>query len=225
MPKLLMAIISGWIILLTAEEIWKSVFDLPLRSSLWVVISLLLVMFIYISIDMQKIKPRISSIEIFKRTVVLIAFGIFYSNIIGLIMISLSSERMLARSGYMYNYFSEIVDDNKKTIEVLYFLGHRQDSDTIQSNKDTLAAYVRTIIQQRDVVKYYKDSELQQYLDHLVFIDGTNSMLVYRPDGFLNRLSFLRVFPGMLIFNTVIALFIGLFIHLLFNRRNIAEPL
>ncbi|MCF8350508.1 MAG: hypothetical protein K9H15_05030 [Bacteroidales bacterium] len=222
MPKLLMAIFSGWIILLTAEEVWKSVFDVYIENAVAIALVLMLIIFIYVMLEIQKIKPKLTVSQVFTRTAFLIAFGLFYSNLIGITTIALSSERMLVRSGYLEYNFEAIIDKEHNTVSP--FL----DSNSIDSIKKILH-------EDKDSVGYAKDERLLPYLEkiftqneepkHRLTYFPNKVLKIFLPDRLVEKFSFIRIFPGMLLVNTVIALFIGIFLQMLFDRRNIAEPI
>ncbi len=208
MPKLLMAIFSGWIILLTAEEIWKSVFDFEIREALIVAFILLFFISIFVMLEIQKIKPRLTPGNVFTRTIVLMAFGIFYSNVIGIIAISFTSERMLVRSDYLPSYFQSVIGDK-----------NHDYPDLSNIHPDTLKRLIdnKTLMPLNDNLFIYLES---------LKTDGNNeNSLVYKPSTLLPFLDPIRIFPGMLVINTILALFIGVFLQMIFDRRNIAEPI
>jgi hypothetical protein len=211
MPKLLMAILSGWVILLTAEEVWKSVFDIELSKAVKLALVLITMLLLYVGLEIQKVKPKISIYQVASRTAFLIAFGLFYSNIIGITTITISSERMLVRSGYLEDYFKAIVD--KENASPHYYLDSTEhdsvmkileDASPVSAKNEKLMPYVREIF-------IHKDQQTH--------------LLSFLPERIHNKLDFIRILPGMLLINTVIALFIGIFLQMLFDRRNIVEPI
>lgn len=211
MPKLLMAILSGWVILLTAEEVWKSVFDIEMSKAVILALVLITLLLLYVGLEIQKVKPKISIYQVASRTAFLIAFGLFYSNIIGITAITISSERMLVRSGYLVDYFKAIVDEKNTAPH------HQLDEADF--------AIVREILNDTSLVSA-KNEKLMPYVKKISIRKGRQTQLLsYLPEKIHRKLGFMRVLPGMLLVNTVIALFIGVFLQMLFDRRNIVEPI
>ena len=255
MPKLLMAIMSGWVILLTAEALWKTLFDVKAEIAFHSAFILLIILLVFISVEVQKIKPILPIRKVLYRTLVLLAFGIFYSSSIGLLAMSFSSERVLTRSAYLENYYKGVVDDTREQYMDIDPESKQRLKDLLQKNvnvamvndtlvmklqfnngqgKDTLSKNVLLTFsndnkKSRDNKPIIaKGDSLYQYLDSLVYRNNETSKLVYKPKEssipLLNRID-LKIFPGMLLIETVIALFIGIFLHLLFDRRKIVEPI
>lgn len=256
MPKLLMAIMSGWVILLTAEALWKTLFDVKAEIAFHFAFILLIILLVFISVEIQKIRPALPIRKILYRTLVLLAFGIFYSSSIGLLTMSFSSERVLTRSAYLEDYYKGVIDSTEREqYMAIDSLSEQSLKDLLQENvnvamvndtlimklqlsndeeEDTLSKDILLTLSNEkkknrdDEPMIAKGDSLYQYLDSLAYRGDKTSKLVYNfansPIPLLNKYD-IKIFPGMLLIETVIALFIGIFLHLLFDRRKIVEPI
>lgn len=113
MPRLIMAIASTWIFFTTSEELWKISFDVSFSEEWWIVL-LILPVSSFMILELKRIAPDVKTKELFPRAFIILVIGFFFSLLIGTIFIHATAERMLCRSGYLENYYRDILIENSR---------------------------------------------------------------------------------------------------------------
>ncbi len=216
LPRLLMAIASAWIFFATTEELIKSSFDVQILDihKIWVFL-LLIPVVAFMAVEINNMAPDIAARTLIKRMSALIGVGFIYSLLIGLFFINFLAPTILIRSNYLSEFYSSEVDslEVKGSNKLFYKVDLSTSAPTLSD------------IQAESNVH---DKEKYQYLDFVKYNSSWLSLdsfrLRYEIPVYKEALSF-EIFPGMLIYRAIFALFIGIFIQLIFEDKPITEPL
>lgn len=221
LPRLLMAITSSWLFFSTTEELVKSSFDVQIldASKIWVFL-LIIPVFAFMAVEINNMAPDINAKTLIKRMLTLIGIGFSYSLLIGLFFTNSLTETMLVRSNYLTEFYSSEVDSSEVHISKGLYM--KTDSSASRSHvKYSELPYFLTNHDSRDKDKY-------QYLNfvkyNISWLSSEPFRLRYEVPVFKEIPSF-EIFPGMLIYRAIFALFIGIFIQLIFEDKPITEPL
>jgi len=173
MPRLAMAIISGWLLLVLAgEELWK--FELDLRPRHYILLSggLLFLMYLLLYLEVVKINPKTVR-SAWVRTLMIIYIGLVYSFIIGFVVMMITGRKVIERSDILEKYAYNVISNNstyafansKKRLNLPVFkpdLSNYQDTLNVSHFKD-LKDFKRWLSDQYGYGMFVNDS-----LYHLV---------------------------------------------------------
>lgn len=206
MPRMIMAISSAWLIFITTEELLKSSFDTQLFEHKYKLLILLVPVILFMAMEIRNLAKDIRTWKVLKRVTLILIISFFYSMLTGMFFMNLSSERMLCRSGYLETFFKEkFVKGNSKEMET----DNQIDSLVIKiSNKKIEELLPEELFQNLEHIKYSKSLFKIMYKVTIPIIKKK-----------------IIIFPGMLLFRAIFALFIGIFIQLIFEEKPITEPL
>jgi len=224
LPRLLMAIASAWLFFSTTEELVKSSFDVQILdiNKLWVFL-LIIPVIAFMSIEINNMAPDIKPKILIKRMLTLLGIGFIYSLLIGIFFTNSLTETILVRSGYLTEFYSSEVDSLDVQMSGRLYLG--RDSSALKLNKRAIPYY--KLSENRTNSGIY-DKEKYEYLNfvkyNLTWLSLDSLRLRYDIPVLKGVPSF-EVFPGMLIYRAIFALFIGIFIQLIFEDKPITEPL
>lgn len=197
LPRLLMAASSAWLLFITTEELWKTSFDMRLGDSNWIY-WLLVPTILFMTIEIKNIAPSLKGYQILSRVFQISLLGFFYTLLIGVFLTSNTGEKMLSRSGTLDKFHSE-----KSNLRSPVF------------KPDPVVCCHGTQYQKLANWTYnWSGNTKQRLLERIIFTS---------PIG--NKSYKLRILPGMIFYRTIFALFIGLFIQLIFEDKPITEPL
>ena len=220
MPRLIMAISSAWIIFSTTEELWKTGFDLNLLGihTIWIVLICAAIL-LFMSVEIRNMAPDIKRKRIWWRISGIFAIGLIYSVILGVFFTNVAAPKMLVRSGYLEEFFElDVLDSTKYQYCCI---------DTSIESGTCVRRY-------RDIPQAFSVAEPDsQYLAlQAVEVKNTPPLeMVSCNIPVLQRIPLfgsdfhLHIFPGMLLFRAFFALFVGIFIQLVFEDKPITEPL
>lgn len=209
LPRLLMAIASAWILFTTAEELWKESFDVRLFYNFWVILLIIPVLF-FIGIEIRNMAPDIDPWPLTRRILYILLIGFFYSILIGIFFTGFSAKKMITRCEYL---------------KIFYEIQNKDSHDGAFTFRDT--ALLGQILN----AKSFDDREAFEHLDKFRYkfkflgLSENDSLNIMYKIRVLNDDFRLYVFPGMLLFRSLFALFIGIFIQLIFEDKPITEPL
>ena len=164
-------------------------------STGWWVALLILPVMLFMMLEIRNIAHDLKFSSIVGRCSVVLGIGFIYSLFIGMFFVNCTADRILPRSGYLPTFYHEL--DNTKW-ENPY-------------NDDELKK-----------IEGFPSSELYERLKKVRPKSNKGrpiliQMKIFRFD--------LDVLPGMLLFRAIFALFIGIFIQLIFEDKPITEPL
>jgi hypothetical protein len=200
MPRLIMAISSAWIFITTTEEIYKSSFDVTFSTGWWVALLIIPIM-LFMMLEVRNIAPDVKSSSIFYRCIVVLGIGFIYSLIIGMFFINFTAKRILPRSDYLPTFYHEL--DNTKWENP--YKGKELEKIK-KSNSSNLYDDLGKV--------HLKSNEIYRVLPEWPVLLKIKIVCFD-----------LDVLPVMLLFRTFFALFIGIFIQLIFEDKPITEPL
>jgi hypothetical protein len=213
MPRLIMAISSAWILFTTTEEIYKSSFDMTFSTGWWVVLLIIPVM-LFMMLEIRNIAPDVNFPSICCRCLVILGIGFIYSLLIGMFFINFTAKRILPRSGYLPTFYYELNKDEDKDKKAIQW-ENPYEGDSLQKLKATLST------------KLYSDlKEVHPKSNEVCPILSECPVLLEIEMKILKTFCFhLDVLPRMLFSKAIFALFIGIFIQLIFEDKPITEPL
>lgn len=164
-------------------------------STAWWVVLLIIPVMLFMMLEIRNIAPDVKSLSIFCRCLFILVIGLVYSLLIGIFFINFTANRTLPRSGHLPTFYHEL--DNKKW---------------------------------ENPYKGYELKDIKKVLSTILYNDLTK----VRPQSnkgwpvLIQTKIFcfhLDVLPGMVLFRAIFALFIGIFIQLIFEDKPITEPL
>ena len=210
MPRLLMSISSAWLVSITSADLWKNALDQTFDISLLFPLFGLLLVMIFVCVEIRNLAPDISPSLLSKRAINLLIVGLFYSVLIGFVCISATSKSMLVNSGYLKNFYIEKVHHEK-----LY-----------KTNNGDIDIWLESVTN-KDEKKSESYKHQEELFNWLPFLTTTNKAFLSNHLLIQIRIfNFLPVFlPAMLIYQGIFALFIGIFIQLIFEDKPVTEPL
>lgn len=200
LPKLIASITAAWLTLSTGFDIFVAFFDKPL--SWFAIISLTVVVFFFIMSRINRVTPMVESpLKIFRATEFLV-ISYCISLAIGIVVINFVGEDYLARHGYIREF-------NKSYIQNL------DDDNSPFVVKDDTNNVLHKIIGSDSV----KTEEIVKALNYFRFSKDSS-------DVYLGRLAIkyqipnskhdLFILPKFLIMFSFLAMFIGIFLQMVF---------
>lgn len=116
LPRLLMAIISGWLFLAIAgEELWKFELDMRFSTILEISAGLLILMIFFLYLEIWKINPK-SWRSAFSRAITMIYIGLMYSFIFGFFIMIFTSKKIIERSDLMEKFAYDVLASTDSAI-------------------------------------------------------------------------------------------------------------
>ena len=214
-----MATASAWILFVTTEEIWKTTVDTSIHSSRWI-LALMLVPILFLINEIRNIALHKKLIHYFGRTMWILFLGYVISLSIGWFFTTNTSEKMLVRSGYLPDLYIEKLSCGDSAL-----------ADSTDFN-DLIAAFIPDTALDPDsskasaILAYLKDNDIN-ISGHQMLYDNLH---ILKPDnGCKSNVPIKRkdkdVFPHLIIFRAFLALFVGLFLQLVFEDKPVTEPL
>lgn len=224
-PRFFIAICSAWILIGLNADIFKS-FAFMEFSTFYCCMGILITMIMVFSLyrNVRKLNPFLAIKYCFMRAITILSIGFFYTFLVGIIMFSFVGKNFILSSKEPINTFYKdklassgfnIDDNNRINLQDMIKL-EMINKDTVINNirikKDSM--YMTTDDQWKGLGQIYKKSYLSTKYPlraELYPCLGDNFSFNYLPVLFY-----------MLVF---IVLFIGVFIELLANDRDVTEPL
>lgn len=201
LPRLVASIAAAWLTIAIGNELFQSFFD-ALPS--WIICSILsgIVLF-FILYEMNKIIPRESGGVKFLRSFEMLVISYLLSVVIGLFIINFTGERFLERSGYLETFHDEYLSEHDTPYQQDYYyigapLKDSTSMDYLKSLENlTVVREGHDQADNRPVVTYW---DMHFWHDYHFFILR----------DFLIQFSFL-------------AMFIGVFIQMIFEEKSITD--
>lgn len=271
-PRLVASIAAAWLTVALSEDLYKAFFDS--QWSPFFMGMLILLMFVFVLYEVDKIVPRVNSVSKLLRSMELMIISFIISLGVGLIVINFTGERLLARSGYLPEFYRDHV-----------LLKHEYESDgeslsldfdaidwteyidkytlEVLNENDSIAAieadrfiktfaetryegeFLERIAAARDSSKIHELVEIsdttkgkfllrhensfmfKDLLQHLEFTDKGHEhniaryVTISKPDS-VGEYKFFILYDFLIQF-AVVAMFIGIFIQMIFEEKNITE--
>ena len=204
-PRLMMAIASAWLLFSTTEELVKTSFDVQVFDvyKIWVLL-LIIPIIAFMAVEINNMAPDINAFTILRRIFALLTIGFMYSLLIGMFFTNSLTKTMLIRSGYLENFYKTEVgtfSEYNNNVKRFYY----KDKEKPLTEKERYE-------QLRDIKYNFLGKTLQLKYDIPVFKNAT-------------PFEKFEIFPGMLMYRAIFAMFIGIFIQLIFEDKPITEPL
>lgn len=195
-PRMAMGILSGWMVFITSGDMWKLLYDLPLRPAVIVSMIALSLLSVFISVEVRNFNaPRSVNKSIWSRVIAILFVGLLYSSTIALMSAAFVTHHSLDKAGILTKI-------------------ERTNKEVMQHSKDSALHSLAT-----DLVTSHTEHETPRN-------KLSSQGLLYKPSIHLFRQNFdLYVFPGMLLLQAVLSLCLGIFIQLIFEDKSMTEPI
>lgn len=271
-PRLVASITAAWLTVALSEDLYKAFFDSQWSPSFMGM--LILLMFIFVLYEVDKIVPRVNTVTKLLRSMELMIISSIISLGVGLVVINFTGERLLARSGYLPEFYRDHV-----------LLKHEHESDgeslsldfdavdwteyidkytlEVLNENDSIAAieadrFIKTFAETRDegefveriaaaresskihelveisdttrgrfLLRHENSFMFKDLLQHLEFTDKGHEhniaryVTISKPDS-VGEYKFFILYDFLIQF-AVVAMFIGIFIQMIFEEKNITE--
>lgn len=111
LPRLIMAISSGWIAIVVTEELMKTSFDIQPGSNKLTFL-LLIPIILFLGVEIKNLTRDINTFSVIKRSLGILLIGYFYAIFIGMFFIHANGDSILIRSGYPEEYVKNRYGNN-----------------------------------------------------------------------------------------------------------------
>ena len=206
-PRLLASIAAAWLTLAIGNELFQSFFD---TIPSWLSCTLLsVIVLIFLVYEMNRIVPKESAFVKFIRSAELLMISFVLSVIVGLFIINFTGERFMERSEYLGTFYKEYVGEGKKNstnTKATYRQDYYYSGDEVYEGKTTNDEYLNDL-QNLTVVRQGEDKSQKKPVA-TYWIIGKYRFFILR--DFLIQFAFL-------------AMFIGVFIQMIFEEKSITE--
>jgi len=205
-PRLIASIATAWLTIAIGNELFGTFFDsvVSWSTSLW----LSVIVFVFL---MYEINRKLPYEKVFNKAIrcsQMMLIGYAISFVVGLFIINFTGERFLERSGVLDTFYKEYVDKDNAEQQV----GH-QNYKIVNKGEDTS--------------KLKTDAKRLENLKNVHIVSSTYKKGGKTPNhpivtsaGFNGKYFIMRDF---LIQFAFVAMFIGIFIQMLFEERSITE--
>lgn len=211
LPRLIASITAAWFTLAIGNELFSSFFDV---IPSWISCSLLsLVVLVFIIYETNKIIPTKTSTIIFLRSFELLVLSYFLSFMIGLFMINFMGERFLERSDYLETFYHEYIEGVDSLTTVDMYRQVYQFDNSVDSIVDGAK------LKNRDYLENLSRIAISQQNSIIPQIHGQEPVVTYWTIG---KYKFF-ILRGFLIQFAFLAMFIGIFIQMIFEEKTITE--
>ncbi|MCR4717426.1 MAG: hypothetical protein K5656_09610 [Lachnospiraceae bacterium] len=208
-PRLIASIAAAWLSLAIGNELFGTFFDsiVSWSTSIWLTV----IVFVFVMYEVNKMLPYELAWNKFSRCLGIIAISYMISLIVGLFIINFTGERFLERSDTLENFYVEYV---------------RVGNDTIKNEKQVDNTRYRFVTpSRRDLAdKQYSDADRLKGLEE-VYINTNGENNRNHPIVTTWELDDAKFFilRDFLIQFAFVAMFIGIFIQMLFEDKTITE--
>lgn len=197
-PRLVASIATAWLTLAASNDLYAAFFDAKLSPL--VICGLLLVVFLFVLYEIDRLIPLESIIKKIQRSAELAIISYTISLIIGAFIINFTCERILERSDVMKDFYKDYVI-NKTEIKV--------ENDTYK---------IKSGLTKQQINSLSNDNKRVAYLDSLK-VDGKYP-IASRIE--INGYTFF-ILRNFWIQFSFVAMFIGIFIQMIFEDKRITE--
>lgn len=207
LPRLVASIAAAWLSLAIGNELFQSFFD-ALPS--WLTCGLLsFVVLFFILYEMNKSIPNKSGLVKSIRSVEMLVVSYLVSIVVGLFIINFTGERFMERSGYLKDFHEEYLANGGDKTGCAFQQDYHYQGDTLPS--DTLSRLYLENLKHLTITRHGEEVSSREpvltYWD-VQLGDETHRFFILR--DFLIQFAFL-------------AMFIGVFIQMIFEEKTITD--
>jgi hypothetical protein len=196
LPRILMASTSAWLLLISSDEGWRSHFDFNINYSIIIGIIITIVLFLFMIREVQNL-TLLKIKNLLLRVTIVFLIGLSYSLVVGALYSSFMAKTLLTRTEIVNDYFNESKSfDNEQAWK------YKEQKVNVTFEDFTQIPSKKFLGNDTECNIMYK------YQLNIPFVDDSFS---------------LYLFPGMLVINSFLALFIGIFLQLIFEEKPVTE--
>lgn len=195
LPRLIAAICTAWFTIALSEDLYRAFFD-QCCSPVTIVL-LGIVVFIFVYYEINKVVPYKSPLLKCSRAIGLMIISYTISFVIGLLLINFTGELFMERCGYMADYYEDYIYPDSTETDLDFI-----DTMSDQAKVDSLKNKVLNGHTHPSIIAFEFISE------NLSIFKQGYTIFVLR--DFLIQFAF-------------VAMFIGIFIQMIFEEKNITE--
>lgn len=195
LPRLIAAICTAWFTIALSEDLYRAFFDQG--CSPVTIILLGMVVFVFVYYEINKVVPYKSAFLKCSRAIGLMIISYTISFVIGLLLINFTGELFLERCGFISDYYNDYVLLNSSYTDCSHI-----DSLSAQNVLDSLKNTVLNGHAHPSII------EFEFIHKNISILDKGYAVFILR--DFLIQFAF-------------IAMFIGIFIQMIFEEKNITE--
>lgn len=208
-PRLVASIAAAWLSLAIGNELFGTFFDsiVSWSSCIW----LSIIVFIFMMYEVNKMLPLESVLNKISRCLDVMVVSYVISLVVGMFIINFTGERFLERSGVLEDFYTHYVDQNvKKQVENRQYIiktevGYSQNVTKRNTDKEYLEGleHVHVVPDSKVLAKHNSNHPIVTTWDL-----GNSKFFILR--DFLIQFAF-------------VAMFIGVFIQMLFEEKSLTE--
>ena len=239
-PRLIASITAAWLSLAVGNELYGAFFDsiVSWSTCLW----LMAIVFAFVTYEINNLLPKENTIEKFFRCmhVMVISYGL--SLVIGLFIINFTGERFLERSGVLEDFYEDYVynDNNERQVENRRFKFVSESGKKIKTQEDlnvkgelkiksasnnvSIEGKVSYDEKKGNITAAERLNGLR--IVHIVSPDPESSQKKNHPiatNWELDSGGTFFILRDFLIQFSFVAMFIGIFIQMIFEEKSITE--
>lgn len=239
-PRLVASIATAWLSLAIGNELFGTFFDsiVSWSTSIWLTV----IVFIFVMYEINKMLPFDTVRNKFSRCMGIITISYMISLIVGLFIINFTGERFLERSGVLEDFYSQYVNGDEKQVENKHYSFYSSTSDaSISQDSSTMQVSITNILEERDSLRKLtklhgtismnnneknglSDAERLKGLEKVYIVkkgttDRKHPVVTTWKVGNSNFF----ILRDFLIQFAFVAMFIGIFIQMLFEEKSITE--
>jgi len=212
LPRLVMAITSGWLFIILTDEAWRIGFQIPIWTG-WLFI-LLVFIYLLLFLELKNFAPDIG-VRLYRRVFSVLSYGLSVSLIIGVLLMNIFAPETLLHTGIIEKIWDEA--QAKDVVSSFLFNVESGSRGILASFLPEKKANHR---QNCFDVSQKKNPDCLQYVILKNSWPGRHKLLYIIS---LQPLGNLYLFPDMLFLRAVMALFIGVFFQLIFEEKQVTE--
>lgn len=203
-PRLVASIAAAWLTLAIGNELFQSFFD---TIPSWLSCALLsVIVLIFLVYEMNRIVPKESAFVKFVRSAELLVISFVLSVLVGLFIVNFTGERFLERSEYLETFYDEYVEDGRANTNNTYRQDYYYSGKEVHKEVTTNEEYLNNL-QDLTVVRQGENRSHKKPVA-TYWVIGNYRFFILR--DFLIQFAFL-------------AMFIGVFIQMIFEEKSITE--
>lgn len=219
-PRLVASIAAAWLTLAAGDDLFIAFFDsiVSWSTSIW----LSVIVFIFVMYEINKMLPLETTYVKVNRSLSIMAISYLVSLIVGFCIVNFMGERMLESSGILRNFYVNNVDQVRiKQVEnKRYALIRESRKGTSAINDSTPDSVLLSELQYIHIIDEDKTNDVKTDEKGLSHPIATTWKLSGKEDNKRAKFFILREF---LIQFAFVAMFIGIFIQMIFEEKSITE--
>lgn len=202
LPRLTASIAAAWLTLAIGNELFGAFFDSLVSWSTSILLTI--IVFTFLMFEMNKMLPLEETVLKVIRCLQVIAISYVISLITGLFIINFTGERFLERSGVLKDFYNDYVyNDNSKKVEYHEYYLNPNKKHLLKDSTD------KEFLNELKNIHFTPNSTLKAE-------DTKHPITIVWDSGFFILRDFLIQFA-------FVAMFIGIFIQMLFEEKSITE--